>query len=141
MVILAVDYGDARTGIAVCDALEMLASPVAVLQETDADALIGKISEIAKERGAERIVVGLPKNMDGSEGFRADACRAFGTLLSERCALPVAFQDERLTTVAAHRALNATNTRGKKRKAVVDAVSAVLILEDYMRRAKNTARP
>ncbi len=141
MVILAVDYGDARTGIAVCDALEMLASPVAVLQETDADALIGKISEIAKERGAERIVVGLPKNMDGSEGFRADACRAFGALLSERCALPVAFQDERLTTVAAHRALNATNTRGKKRKAVVDAVSAVLILEDYMRRAKNTARP
>lgn len=137
MVILAVDYGDARTGLAVCDAMEMLASPVTVLHETDANALAARISEIAKERGAQKIVVGLPKNMDGTEGFRAQSCRAFAKQLHEQCALPIDFQDERLTTVAAHRALNVTNTRGKKRKAVIDAVSAVMILEDYLRTAKS----
>lgn len=137
MVILAVDYGDVRTGLAVCDAMEMLASPVAVLHETDANTLASRIAEIAKERGAQKIVVGLPKNMDGSEGFRAQSCRAFAELLQEQCALSVDFQDERLTTVAAHRALNVTNTRGKKRKAVIDAVSAVMILEDYLRSAKS----
>ena len=141
MVILAVDYGDVRTGLAVCDALELLASPVAVLREPDAHVLAQKIAEVANARGAQKIVVGLPRNMDGSEGFRAEACRSFGTLLQEASALPVDFQDERLTTVSAHRALNETNTRGKKRKAVVDAVSAVLILEDYLRRAKNGVRP
>lgn len=141
MVILAVDYGDVRTGLAVCDALELLASPVAVLREPDANVLAQKIAEVATARGAQKIVVGLPRNMDGSEGFRADACRSFGALLREASALPVEFQDERLTTVSAHRALNETNTRGKKRKAVVDAVSAVLILEDYLRRAKNGVRP
>ncbi len=136
MVILAIDYGDARTGIAICDALEMLASPVTVLHETDADVLAARIAEIAKERGAHKLLIGLPKNMDGTEGFRAQSCRAFAEKLSERCALPVDFQDERLTTVSAHRALNVTNTRGKKRKAVIDAVSAVMILEDYLRRTK-----
>lgn len=137
MVILAVDYGDVRTGLAVCDAMEMLASPVTVLHETDANALAARISEVAKERGVQKIVVGLPKNMDGTEGFRAQSCRAFAKQLHEQCALPIDFQDERLTTVAAHRALNVTNTRGKKRKAVIDAVSAVMILEDYLRTAKS----
>ena len=78
--------------------------------------------------------MGLPKNMDGSEGFRAEACKEFAKLLSEKTGLSVDFQDERLTTVSAHNILNATDTRGKKRKAVVDAVSAVLILEDYLRK-------
>ncbi len=137
MVILAVDYGDARTGLAVCDAMEMLASPVTVLHETDPQALAIRIAEIAQEREAQKIVVGLPKNMDGTEGFRAQSCRAFAKQLHEQCALPIDFQDERLTTVAAHRALNVTNTRGKKRKAVIDAVSAVMILEDYLRTAKS----
>ncbi len=137
MVILAVDYGDVRTGLAVCDAMEMLASPVTVLQETDPQALAIRIADIAKVRGVQKIVVGLPKNMDGTEGFRAQSCRAFAELLREQCALPVDFQDERLTTVAAHRVLNVTNTRGKKRKAVIDAVSAVMILEDYLRTAKS----
>ena len=137
MVILAVDYGDVRTGLAVCDAMELLASPLTVLQETDPQALAIRIAEIAQERKAQKIVVGLPKNMDGTEGFRAQSCRAFAKQLHEQCALPIDFQDERLTTVAAHRALNATNTRGKKRKAVIDAVSAVMILEDYLRTAKS----
>lgn len=136
MVILAIDYGDARTGIAICDALERLASPVTVLHEADADVLAARIAEIAKERSVHKLLIGLPKNMDGTEGFRAQSCRAFAEKLSERCALPVDFQDERLTTVSAHRALNVTNTRGKKRKAVIDAVSAVMILEDYLRRTK-----
>lgn len=137
MVILAVDYGDTRTGLAVCDAMEMLASPVTVLEEKDSQLLAIRIADIAKVRGVQKIVVGLPKNMDGTEGFRAQSCRAFAELLHEQCALPVDFQDERLTTVAAHRVLNVTNTRGKKRKAVIDAVSAVMILEDYLRTAKS----
>lgn len=134
MVILSVDYGDARTGVACCDKQEMLASPLTVINETDPDALSDAVCTLIKEKKAELIVLGLPKNMDGSEGFRAEACRAFGEILNKKSGLPVAFQDERLTTVSAHNILNATNTRGKKRKAVVDAVSAVLILEDYLRK-------
>lgn len=137
MVILAVDYGDVRTGIAVCDKLEMLASPVKVITERDSERLASQIDEIAKEKKAEKIVLGLPKNMDSTQGFRAQACEQFGKRLGEVTGLEVVFQDERLTTVSAHNILNETNTRGKKRKAVVDAVSAVLILEDYMRKTKN----
>ena len=137
MVIMSVDYGDVRTGLAVCDKNEILASPVAVITENDAERLIEKIITAATERKAESFVVGLPKNMDGSEGFRAEACREFAALLGEKSGLEVTLYDERLTTVSAHNALNATNTRGKKRKAVVDAVSAVMILEDYMSFRKN----
>lgn len=137
MVILSVDYGDARTGIAVCDKLEFMASPVTVIHERENDRLAVRIAEIAKEKRADKIVLGLPKNMDGSEGFRAEACRAFGAALSEVANLPVDFQDERLTTVSAHQMLKATDTRGKKRKELVDAVSAVIILEDYLRKMKN----
>lgn len=132
MVIMAVDYGDVRTGLAVCDKNEILASPVAVITESDRERLIDKIIDFSRERRAEAFVVGLPKNMDGSEGFRAEACREFAQILKEKSGLEVSMYDERLTTVSAHNALNATNTRGKKRKAVVDAVSAVMILEDYM---------
>lgn len=134
MIILSVDYGDVRTGIAVCDKLQMLASPVCVITQRNQQKLSDEIAEIAKKRSAEKIVLGLPKNMDGSEGFRAEACREFAELLGEKTGLPVDFQDERLTTVSAHNILNATNTRGKKRKEVIDAVSAVLILEDYLKR-------
>lgn len=136
MVILSVDYGDARTGIATCDALQMLASPVTVIHQSEKEPLADEICRIAAEKKAQKLVLGLPKNMDGSEGFRAQACREFAALLSEKSGLPVDFQDERLTTVSAYNALNLTNTRGKKRKAVVDAVSAVIILEDYLRRTK-----
>ena len=133
MIIMSVDYGDVRTGIAVCDKMQILASPVCVITEKNRDVLVEKIAELAKERKAERICVGLPQNMDGSYGFRSDACRELGKMLEEKTGLTVAFQNERLTTVSAHNILNAVDARGKKRKAVVDAVSAVLILEDYMR--------
>ncbi len=137
MIILAVDYGDVRTGLAVCDKYEMLASPVTVINEKDTEKLADFISKKSKELNAQQIVVGLPKNMDGTEGFRAEACREFAKRLTELTDLPLDFQDERLTTVSAHNILNETNTRGKKRKAVVDAVSAVLILEDYINKRKN----
>lgn len=133
MVIMSVDYGDVRTGVAVCDKMQILASPVCVITEKDRERLADKITEIAKEKKAERICVGLPQNMDGSYGFRSEACREFGELLKEKTGLPVFFQNERLTTVSAHNILNTADVRGKKRKAVVDAVSAVLILEDYMK--------
>ncbi|MGN0520140.1 MAG: Holliday junction resolvase RuvX [Candidatus Fimenecus sp.] len=137
MVILAIDYGDARTGIAVCDKLEMLASPVTVIHEKNAENLAETIAKIADEKRAELLLLGLPKNMDGSEGFRAENCRSFAALLQAKTDLPLEFQDERLTTVSAHNALNLTDTRGKKRKEIVDAVSAVIILEDYLRKRKN----
>ncbi len=132
MIILSVDYGDTRTGIAVCDKTEFLASPVTVITEKDAGVLAEKITEIARERKAELIVVGLPVNMDGTHGERAVRCEEFAATLSELSGLETVMRDERLTTVSAHNALNVTNTRGKKRKAVVDAVSAVMILQDYL---------
>lgn len=133
MIIMSVDYGDVRTGIAVCDKMQILASPVCVITEKNRDILVEKIIELAKERKVERFCVGVPQNMDGSYGFRSDACREFGALLEEKTGITVAFQNERLTTVSAHNILNTVDVRGKKRKAVVDAVSAVLILEDYMK--------
>ncbi len=137
MIILSVDYGDKRTGIAVCDKFEMLASPVCVITEWNIDTLANKIIDVAKEKRAEEIVVGLPKNMDGSEGFRADACKELGEKLKNLTEIPVNFWDERLTTVSAHKILSDNNVRGKKRKAVVDAVAADIILQDYIDFRKN----
>ena len=137
MIILSVDYGDKRTGIAVCDKLEMLASPVCVITEWNKDVLAQKIVDVAKEKKAEQIVIGLPKNMDGSKGFRADACEELGEAIKSLTEIPVAFWDERLTTVSAHRILSENNIRGKKRKSVVDAVAADIILQDYIDSRKN----
>ena len=136
MIIMSVDFGDVRTGIAICDKMQILASPVCVITEKDKERLADKIYEIAVEKKVERICVGVPQNMDGSYGFRSDACREFGEILKEKTGLEVAFQNERLTTVSAHNILNTVDVRGKKRKAIVDAVSAVLILEDYMNSLK-----
>ncbi len=132
MIIMSVDYGDKRTGIAICDKLEMLASPVGVLTEWNSETLADKIVNLAVEKKAETIVIGLPKNMDGSQGFRADACKELGELVKARTQIPVEFWDERLTTVSAHRILSENNVRGKKRKAVVDSVAAEIILQDYI---------
>lgn len=132
MVILSVDYGDSRTGLASCDKSQMLASPVGVIFEKYEPKLAEEICKRAKEIKAELIVVGLPKNMDGSLGARAQKCAEFASLLHEMSGIEVSMQDERLTTVSAHRALNEVNVRGKKRKNIVDAVSAVMILEDFM---------
>ena len=111
----------------------MLASPVTVIEDGYDRRVAEKVSEIAKEKKAQRIVVGLPKNMDGSLGFRAEACEEFARLLGEISGIETVMYDERLTTVIAHKALNVTDTRGKKRKQVVDALSAVVILEDYLK--------
>lgn len=132
MVILSVDYGDVRTGIAVCDRMEMLASPVTVITQSYAPKVIAEIEKIISQYKPERIVVGLPKNMDGTSGERAEKCSAFAAELKEKTGIETVMWDERLTTVSAHRALNVTNVRGKKRKEVVDAVSAVMILESYL---------
>lgn len=137
MIILSVDYGDKRTGIALCDKTEMLASPVCVITEWNPETLADKIISVAREKRAEQIVVGLPKNMDGSKGFRAESCESLGELLRSKTDIPVVFWDERLTTVSAHRILSENNVRGKKRKAVVDAVAAVTILQDYIDSRKN----
>ena len=132
MIIMAVDYGDVRTGVAVCDKNELLASPVGVVTERVPERLAAKIKALAEQYRAEELAVGLPKNMDGSEGFRAEACKAFAALLEGETGLPVVLRDERLTTVSAHQYLSAADVRGKKRKETVDAVAAVIILEDYL---------
>lgn len=136
MVILSVDYGDKRTGIAVCDRLEMLASPVTVIWGDYAPKVMAEIEKLTAEYKVQQIVVGLPKNMDGSEGERAEKCRAFAKELGEKTGIETVMVDERLTTVSAHKALNVTNVRGQKRKDVVDAVSAVMILESYLNSRK-----
>lgn len=137
MVILGVDLGKARTGVAVCDKSELLASPVEVVNEHNRERLLERVAQLAKDRRAEQIVVGLPRNMDGSEGESAQNARAFGAELTEKTGLPVDFSDERGTTITAHGFLNETNTRGKRRKATVDAVAATIILQDYLDYRRN----
>ncbi len=136
MVILSVDYGDARTGLAVCDRSEMLASPVGVINEKYEPHVLEKVAFEAQKCKAELIVVGLPRNMDGSFGPRAEKCTDFAKKLEELCKIKTVMFDERLTTVSAHRALSNVNVRGKKRKEIVDAVSAVMILEDFLKTRK-----
>ena len=132
MVILSVDYGDKRTGIAVCDKNEILATGIKVIEEWNAEALAAKIANEAEQRKAELIVIGLPKNMDGSSGYRTEECRHLGELINLKITTPVEYWDERLTTVSAHSILNEVNVRGKKRKQTVDAVSAEIILQNYI---------
>ena len=132
MRIMGVDFGDARTGLAVCDRDELLASPLTVVQERDRERCAQAVAEAAKAQKAELLVVGHPKNMNNTIGERAEACQAFAERLHELTGLDYVLWDERCTTVSAHQYLNVTNTRGKKRKAVVDAVAAVIILESYL---------
>lgn len=132
MIIMSVDYGDSRTGVAVCDKNEMLASPVCVVFESYEPKLLDRLCELAEKLKPDLIVVGHPRNMDGSFGERAEKCAAFSERLALRTLVETTLWDERLTTVSAHRALNVVNVRGKKRKNIVDAVSAVMILEDFL---------
>ena len=140
MKILAVDFGDSRTGIAMCDKMEMLASPVCVINEKDFDECIKKTAEKIKENKADIAVVGYPKNMNNTIGERAEKCTLFADRLKELTGIPIELWDERCTTVSAHNYLNTTNTRGKKRKAVVDAVAATIILESYMGWRRNSGK-
>ena len=126
--ILGVDFGDTRTGLAVSDASRFLASGIGYVSPGGIVKTADKVAEVAREQKVSAIVVGLPKNMDGSEGFRADRCREFADLLRERLEdIPVAMMDERMTTMSASRYLNETNTRGQKRKGVIDTLSAQIL--------------
>ena len=137
MKIMAVDFGDARTGLAICDKTELLASPVGVIHEKRFEHAVEKVAAAAAENRAEAVIVGLPLNMNGSEGPRAELCRNFAEQLSSRVNVPVRMWDERQTTVYAAGYLNQTDTRGKKRKEVIDAVAAVIILDSYLQWRKN----
>ena len=136
MIMMAVDLGLSRTGVAVSDEGETFAFPKGVIYEKEEGALIDKICAQAREYGAGRIVVGLPKNMDGTLGERAAACRRIADEISKKSGIDTVLFDERLTTVAAHTYLNMNDVRGKKRKNTVDAVAATLILEGYLRTIK-----
>lgn len=116
MIIMSVDFGDSRTGIAVCGKSELIASPVTVIQEKDFDKCIEKTAELAKEQRAEEIVVGYPKNMNGTIGERCEKCQLFAEKLEAMTGIPTKLWDERCTTVSAHNYLNDTNTRGKSAK-------------------------
>ena len=136
--ILGVDFGDTRTGLAVSDASRFLASGIGYVSPGGIQKTADKVAEVAREQKVSAIVVGLPKNMDGSEGFRADRCREFANLLRERLVdIPVVMMDERMTTMSASRYLNETNTRGQKRKGVIDTLSAQIILQNALDRLKN----
>ncbi len=137
MKIMSVDFGDARTGLAMCDKTEFLASPIGVVHEKRFEHAVEKVAAAAIENKAEAVIVGLPLNMNGSEGPRAELCRTFAAELSEKISVPVRMWDERQTTVSAAGYLNQTDTRGKKRKEVIDAVAAVIILDSYLQWRKN----
>lgn len=132
MVIMSVDYGDARTGIAICDRLESLAHPVEVIKQSYEPKLLERIESLVKVHNPELIVVGYPKNMDSTAGERAKKCAELAEKITEKTGIKTEFWDERLTTVSAHSYLSANNVRGKKRKEVVDAVAAVIILQDFL---------
>ncbi len=132
MKILAIDLGKVRTGIAVCDESEILSSPVTVIKEHNEARLLNKIMQLIAEYQPKLLVVGLPRNMDGTEGESAQRCRIFAERLQQCAALPVEMQDERGTTITAHSYLNTTDMHSKKRKNVVDAVAATIILQNYL---------
>lgn len=135
--ILGVDFGDVRTGIAICDASRFLASGMSVISPGGIEKVAQAIAEIAEEQRVCAIVIGLPVNMDGSEGSRAQRCRKLAALIGEISSVPTVLFDERMTTMTAARYLNETNTRGKKRKQVIDALSAQIILQNCLDRLKN----
>lgn len=132
MKIMAVDLGLVRTGLAISDPREMLASPIGTVEERDAERLAQRVSAEASSQRAQLIVVGHPRNMDGSRGESAQRAEQFAARLGELTGLPVELWDERMTTVSAIGYLNATDVRGKKRKQVVDTVAATIILQDFM---------
>ncbi len=137
MKIMAIDYGDVRTGVAVCDRTEFLASPVGVIEEKSIAKTAEKIVHATKEFEIGLLVIGLPKNMDGTEGARAQKCRKLADILGKIITIPITFYDERRTTISAAQILSENGTYGKKRKKVIDAVSATVILENYLDYRRN----
>ena len=132
MRIMAIDYGDQRTGLAVSDLLGMLCGEAWTVTEWNPERLAEQISREAKSREVGTLVLGLPRNMDGSEGPRAEKCRQFKALLEEVCGLPVVLWDERRSSIEAHAILHAAGKKEKKHRKTVDAVAASLILEGYL---------
>ncbi len=138
MKLLSIDYGDARTGLAVCDETGFLATAIDHIAEADPEALADKIAALCSERQIEGIILGYPKNMNDTLGPRAQKTQEFAALLEARGAPPITLWDERCTTVLAHTYMNATNTRGKKRKKNVDSLSAQILLQDYLDSRRGT---
>ncbi len=136
--ILGVDYGDARTGLALSDPSGLMAFGAGCVRAEGMKKAAAGVAAAAAEKHAARIVIGNPINMNGTEGPRSEKCRAFADMLRELTGLPVELFDERLTTVSAHRILSESNVRGQKRKNSVDELSAQLILQDYLDRRRNT---
>ena len=135
--ILSVDFGDARTGLAISDETRFLASGIGYISPGGIVKTADEVAKIATEQSVSAIVVGHPKNMDGSQGPRAQRAAEFAELLQERLPdMPIVLFDERMTTMAAARYLNETNTRGKKRKGVIDTLSAQIILQNLLDRLK-----
>ncbi len=130
--ILGVDFGDTRTGLAISDTLGMLAGGIGYVNSTYLPKTVELVAQKAKEHKVSKIVVGLPINMNGSYGPRAEHAKEFAKALEEATGLPVEMFDERCSTMAAHQILNLTDTRGKKRKAAVDTLSAQIILQNYL---------
>ena len=134
MRLMGIDFGDARVGIALSDPLMIMSQGYKTIKNDGSDALFEEITAIIKEKEVTKIVIGLPKNMDNSQGFRTDATMEFAEKLRSYTDVEIDFSDERLTTVSAHGFLNEMNVRGKKRKGAVDTLSAALILETYMKK-------
>lgn len=135
---LAVDYGDKRTGLADCDPSGLIASGIGTISEGGMTKTAQRVVREAVARGVKKIIVGLPKNMDGTEGEKAASIRIFADMLREMCDIPVEMYDERMTTMVAHRFLTESGTFGKKRKGVVDTLSAEIILQNYLDRERMT---
>ena len=136
MRIMAIDYGDARTGIAVSDAAGMLAGYTTVIQSRQPERVAEEIAKLVREREADELVMGFPRNMDGTEGLRAELYRAFAALVEERTGMPVCLWDERRTTIEAHAILHESGKKMKAHRKNVDAVAATLILEGYLTRKR-----
>lgn len=136
MKVMALDYGDARTGVAISDSLGLLAGETAVLPSWNHQKLLEDVAALAKDKNIETVVLGLPRNMDGSEGPRAEKSRAFAAELEEK-GLKVVFVDERRTTLEAHGILSEAGKKGKKKRQRIDAVAATLILETYLNGLRN----
>ena len=134
---LAVDYGDTRTGLAECDLSGSIATGIGTIKEGGMRKTALRVAKEASSRKCVRIVIGLPKKMDGSQGSRTDTVRAFGDLLAAETEIPIVYFDERMTTMVAYRYLGATETFGKRRRDAVDTLSAQIILQDYLAWEKN----
>ncbi len=134
---LGVDYGDKRTGLAECDISGLLASALGTISEGGMRNTAVRVAKEAEARGCVKIIIGMPKNMDGSFGERTEVVKIFAEILGELTDIPIDFYDERMTTMAAYRFLDASGTYGKRRKNAIDALSAELILQNYIDKERN----